>query len=326
MTSVYKAVLAILLIAVGGVPASAQAPIRFSSTAFGDYYYAFSSPDDEFEDMNGFTLRRLYITADFDLPDAFDGRARLEANSGTVGSTGMETFVKDLWLRWRSEGGHAIRIGILPTPHWETSEAVWGYRSLDATVMDVLGIATSRDFGIRVDGPILEGGALEYSVAFGNNNHVRPEVDRTKRVYGALTSRPSDRLVIGLSADYAGYDDAREQGITVHALAGFEADRFTIGVEPFWNQIEFESDGEMTRSGVSLFGHLGLADRWRIIGRVDVAEHNSELADIGSVRGIIALSFEPNQAIRLIPNVWINKIEGDDEADVRGRFTFEYRF
>lgn len=302
----------------------AQPDVSLSGTAFGDYYYILSSPDEEAEEMNGFTIRRMYLTADFDLSRGFTGRARLEANSGNVSTRGMDAFVKDLYVRWQSSSGHAVRIGILPIPHWEDSaERVWAHRALEATVMDLFGIAASRDMGVRVDGPLLDDGRLEYTLMVGNNNGVRPENDRGKRIYGALLSRPSEHVVLSASFDYAGYTDQRERGITAHAFAGYQNDRLGAGVEPFWNRIELTNDGDVTTSGVSLFAHAKLANHWRVIGRFDLAEVE---AGAGATFALIALSFEPIPNARFLPNVWIMKQEGADSAEVLGRLTFEFSF
>lgn len=239
----------------------------------------------------------------------------------------MDAFIKDLYLRWTSNGGHAFRIGIIPVPHWEeTSEAVWAYRSLEATIMDVQGISASRDFGVRVDGPLVDGDRLNYSVMFGNNNGQRPEDDRGKRVYAGLHSRPGEHLVLGASFDYAGYTDLRESGITVHGFVGYEGERFSLGVEPFWSQIDFENESDVSTVGISLFTHASVTETWRVVGRIDFSKVDAPLGDVSSILGIAGISYEPIRNVRLMPNLWISKIENQDKAEARGRFTFEFRF
>ncbi|HEX7071448.1 MAG TPA: hypothetical protein VF190_11610, partial [Rhodothermales bacterium] len=166
---------------------------------------------------------------------------------------------------------------------------------------------------------------LTYSVMVANNNALLPESDQSKRVYAGLTSSPVEHIVVGVSADYAGYEGELESGTTLHAFAGYESDRFSAGVEPFWNRLQLTDDGEAVLSGVSVFAHVGITDSWRVIGRVDLASPSGDEDGPNSTLGIVAISFEPIQNVRLMPNVWLLKQEGTD-AEVRGRFTFEFRF
>ena len=331
--------LCIVVLLVGSQQVQAQDPIEISGTSFGDYYYVLSSPSEDEEDRNGFTFRRLYLTADYLLGSGFSGRARLEAGNSNVGSRGMEPFVKDLYLRWRSNGGHSIRLGIIPIPHWGTSEDVWAYRSLEQTVLDLFGVASSRDMGIRVDGPLM-GDRLGYSVMVGNNNGTRPEDDEGKRFYGQLQSRPLESLVVTAGFDYAGYVDERDDGLTLHLFAGYDLGSATVGVEPFWNRIDYSpmfvdpggTISTVTTSGISLFAHAAVAPSWRVIGRVDLAEVVVDAAAVGAddssvatTFGLAAVSYSPTPNVQLMPNVWIQSTQ-DSDAEVLGRFTFAYSF
>ncbi|HET6569123.1 MAG TPA: hypothetical protein VFG50_14245, partial [Rhodothermales bacterium] len=157
--------------------AQAENPLHISGLAFLDYYYTIAAPDgSELEGQNGFTYRRLYLTADYKISEAFSGRARLEANDGSI-----QPFVKDLYLRWTLPSHHTLRFGIIPTPAVELSESVWGFRSLEKTPLDLFGFVSSRDMGVRLDGTAFGNGILSYNVMFANNNSVRPEDDPHKR-------------------------------------------------------------------------------------------------------------------------------------------------
>lgn len=306
--------------------ARAQAHVDVRGLAFGDYYYVFDSPTATRVDDNGFTLRRAYLTADFRLSDRYDGRLRFEANQGSLGARGMEAFVKDLYVRRKSRSGHAISIGIMPPPLFELSESVWGHRSLEATILDFTGVADSRDFGVRLDGPVLDESRLEYSLMFGNNNAIRPENDRGKRLYGQLRSLATEHLAFSAAVDYAGPSDGRDRGLTLHGFAGYRGGRGGAGIEPYWSRVEYTAGGSETLIGVSLFAHRLVTDRWRLVGRVDYTDIDRAGEPESLVLGVVGVAYEPDRNVRFIPNLWITRYETADTAELRGRFTFEFSF
>ncbi|MDX1546846.1 MAG: hypothetical protein R3247_07660, partial [Rhodothermales bacterium] len=166
--------------------AKAQPAVEVSGLGYLDYAYLLASPDDAEEGENGFGYRRLYLTTDFEISDRFDGRIRLEVRDNSTTEQGRPApFVKDAFLRWRDligEGHHAV-FGVSPPPVFRVSERVWGYRSLEATLMDRTGVAPSRDLGVALGGPLAAGGTVRYGLMVANNSGVRAETDRYKRVY-----------------------------------------------------------------------------------------------------------------------------------------------
>ena len=317
----------VVLLLIGAPPLQAQDHITFSGSSFGDYYYVMDSPAESEEDFNGFTIRRIYLATDFRLSGAFDGRARLEASDGSATGAGMQAFAKDLYLRWRGETGHQARIGIIPTPVFGFTEDVWTFRSLEKTAMDLYGVASSRDMGVRVDGPLLPDGILGYHLMFANNSGVRPENDKGKRGYVQLSSQPSDALVFTIGGDYAGFTDQRERHVTAHALGGYRSPAFAFGIEPFWQRVRFEGNVHSTTSGLSLFAHGTITGPWQLVGRIDRIRLESVLDDVShSTFGLVAISYQAVSNVRLMPNLLIHKLDGEEAATVLARFTFEFWF
>ena len=177
---------------------------------------ALSSDDEEAEGDNGFDYRRMYLTADYTLSEEFSGRARLEAASQPVDSA---PFVKDLYLKWKGAiaDGHDLIFGVQSPPSYTLSEKIWGYRSLEKTIMDRNKIVSSRDMGVQAAGKLTQAGNLKYAVMVGNNNSVRGEDDKYKRVYGQVTWQ-SDKVAASVGGDFASGDDRMRPTRSTSAL------------------------------------------------------------------------------------------------------------
>lgn len=290
-----------------------------------DYFYNLSAPDDasggEREDLHGFRYRRLYLTADYTLSEAFAGRMRLEANEGTGG----QPVVKDLSLTWAYSGDHSATLGITPPPAFGQAEDAWGYRSLEKTIMDRQDVVDSRDFGLRLGGPLTDGGTVRYAVMVANNGTVRPETDRYKRGYGQLQVRPTDRVLVVVGGDYAGYDDERDHATRLSAFGGYSHDRFRVGVEGYWFRVAMTEGDPITRVGASLFGVVQVAPSWDLVARLD----RSRTARPGPTRyetfALGAVAYRPHPNVALIPNLRVVD-PTDAAAETTARMTVEVNF
>ena len=305
--------------------ANAQVKVEVGGLAYIDYFYTVSSPVEEEDDLHGFTYRRLYVTTDFRISEDFKGRARLEANDGTTGSKGPVPFVKDLYLTWNYTGGHSVTMGVAPPPVFEATERVWGYRSLEKTILDFQGINDSRDFGIRVNGPLYKG--IRYGAMVANNNASKPETDPYKRGYLQLEFYPMDKLAFTLGADHAGFrDDGPISGSTrLSAMGGYTGDRFAFGVEPYVYVETAVAGDDFESIGISIFGRVRFTPKWELILRTDRVreEQASERTETFTMGG---LAFRPNENVRIIPNLWFLDKNATDEAEALARLTVDVSF
>jgi hypothetical protein len=316
-------------------PAHAQAPARLSGQAFLDYYYQIASPDADAEGHNGFTYRRLYLTADGAISDALSARARLEASEATLGTRGPQPFVKDLYLHWKVGGGHALTLGLGPTPIFSLTEAVWGYRSLERTLTDAAGVVSSRDLGVRADGP-LGSDALRYSLMVGNNSGVFPETDdEYKRVYGQLAYRPAGGLTLAAAASWADYEGPRDTQLLASAVVGFVTDTWRAGLEGFYDVGTYARAADAASYGASLFGAARVAGPWSLVGRVDrVHRERHVVSDTAPVRlgtadltrALAAVVYQPHPRVQLMPNALLVKEDDADRADLLARLTLAFDF
>ncbi len=334
MTHRLSAGLILCLAALAARPALAQDDIKISGLAYVDYAYVLASPTDGQKGDNGFGYRRLYLTTDYKLSDTFSGRARLEANDGSTTAQGRPApFVKDLYLTWKNVWGegHDLVAGISSPPSFTVAEKVWGYRSLEKTIMDRNKIVSSRDFGVAAKGRL--GDALRYGLMAANNNGVAGEDDRHKRLYGQLEWHPSEQLALTLGGDYAGYGDERRNGATLNAFAGYTTDAFRLGAEGFFNRIRLDDPPAKALAadadelvGLSLFAAARLADAWEAVARFDQVERDLAGAASRESFFLAGLAYQPHPQVRVIPNVLVSKDSRDADALVTGRLTLDLSF
>lgn len=313
--------------------ASAQSAIEWSGLSYLDYSVLLASDDGAAEGHTAFDYRRIYLTADADLGGAFAARVRLEATGRSTTAQGRPApFVKDAWLQWRfSEAGHRATLGVQPPPLFEVSEDVWGYRSLDGTLLDRTGAGDSRDHGLRLDGPLAAGGGLRYAAMVGNGNGVGPEAagDPGKHVYGQLVYAPDGPLRATLGADYeadAPLDAVRQSRARVSAFVGAVGERARGGAEAFY--LRTDADGTLLdRAGVgaSVFGAVALSARTALVARYDYLEGGAGRIGADEHYVLAALAYRPAPPVRLMPNVIVTRLAGADPT-VLGRVTVEARF
>lgn len=309
------------------VGANAQENISLSGTIFSDYIYQIASPDEAKEGENGFGFRRVYLTADYSISERFSGRLRLEgADNQTTAQGKPSPFIKDLYLRWNDAfgEGHRITFGVTSPPLWDAAESQWGYRSLEKTIQDRIGIASSRDIGVKVNGPLTD--AVAYSVMVGNNSGGKQETDKYKRVYGQLIFQPSDNIEATLGADFYTFEGG--SSTRINGFVGYTLENSTkLGVEGVYNPRSFDSvDDTDKHFGLSLFATTDLSDSHRLIVRYDLQDRDNLGAESASSWAMAGIAFIVEDGVQFIPNVIYEKNDGDDTASILARLTLWANF
>ncbi len=176
-----------MLLAGSLISASAFSQGKFSGIVFGDYFYN-AARDSNFskanlpaaatggaKSMQGFVIRRINFSYDYDINEQFAMRFRLEMD-GSGGPTGATTtdkklaaYVKDAWLRWKGVfSGSDLIFGIQPTSAFDVSETAWSYRNVEKTIMDLRGIVPSRGLGVALKGKLDDAGVFNYWAMVAN--------------------------------------------------------------------------------------------------------------------------------------------------------------
>lgn len=337
---------------------------RISGYMFGDYFYNVSR-DTEIsllsnvanggkKDLNGVQLRRIYFTYDYDISESFATRFRLEAdqvsntNDGKIG-----VFVKDAYLQWKNifKGSDFI-FGIQPTPAFEVSEAFWGNRFLEKTILDLRGIVSSRDLAVTLRGKIDSEGLLKYWLMIGNGSGNKPETDKYKRFYAHLQFSPIRQLSATLYVDLKSRPNIDDPASTTNPPAtvanndltyalffGYkEKDAYTFGVEGFLNprQNGMISNGilkDRTGMGLSVFGSYYFSKEISAVGRFDYYDPNTDSESEGDSRNlfIFGVNYKLDDKVIISPNFIIETYESipnenSIDASITPRITFFYTF
>lgn len=308
--------------------ANAQDSVNISGEAFLDYFYFISSLNGETDWENGFNYRRARLTADATISEQFSARIRMETIGLLVNDNGIpEPFVKDLFLKWKNAlgDGHNLVMGIASTVAWGPVEKVWGYRSVARTLQHRAGLHSSRDMGVKADGPVALDGKLRYSVQIGNANGVRAENDKYKRVYGQLEYYPTPSVTITVGGNYERIEDG--YAYNINGFAGFESDRFRVGGEGYYHPTVFD-DGRATedRYGGSGFVVYDVSMKHSIILRADFVERPDGALLASEVFAVAGIAFRPQKNVQFIPHLRYLNRDGAENDRITGLFTLWFKF
>lgn len=370
------------LILIGSTLAVAQG--KFSGYMFGDYYY------NVYRDANigssniaspagttayqAFQFRRIYFTYDNDISDQFTTRFRLEADQGAATSTVAQNdaltggkigvFVKDAYLKWKNIfSGSDVLFGVQPTPAYDVSEAAWGYRSLEKTIMDLRGTVDSRDMGLSLKGKITNDGMLNYWLMLGNGaGTAKPESDKYKRYYAHIQLKPSTNLQATLYVDYKDVANILNSytksyvdngAVTTALFIGYsEPFSYNIGVEAFLQSTSNALKDTVTKSysskstmGFSVFGSINIIPELAIVARYDNFNPSTDdkgkdpVAVTASVANgnlsrnyvIAGLSWKVDKNVSIMPNILYETYETPKggkaiDASTTARLTVYYVF
>jgi hypothetical protein len=319
--------LAALLFAAVASPALA-ADGKISGYMFGDYYYVAAADDAAKlpEKQNAFQLRRVYFNYDKEIDEGVSTRFRLEANDAGFGNgSKMVPFVKHAYIKWgKAVGGADVYLGLSGTPTWELSEKVWGYRSIEKTVLDLNKIGSSADLGVAIKG---KAGKLAYTTMLGNGPGQKPEDDNGKKIYGSLSFAASEALTIEGYADFNMLPGDQDE-MTLKVFAAYQGDGVSAGVEAFSRinkaaGVAAQAGDDVTVSGVSVFATLPLSENLKSFGRLDAVSNDDK--DSTDMLLIAGLDHSPSKNVHLMPNIYVQLPDGPDPT-IQARLTFYYKF
>lgn len=337
---------------------------RMSGYMFGDYFYNVARDtgiaslsnvaNGGKKDFNGFQFRRIYFTYDYNISEKFSTRFRLEADqAANTSNNKIGVFVKDAYLQWNNIfAGSNLIFGIQPTPTFDISESIWDNRFLEKTIMDLRGIAPSRDIAIALKGKIDDSGFIKYWVMYGNGSGNSPETDNYKRFYANIQINPIKQFTATLYADLKARPDIidptsnsnpkatvtnNEETFSIF-LSYKEKDAYTFGFEGFLNQKKnaMVNNGKLKDKnglGFTFFATYNFSKQLALVGRYDYYDPNIDSDIKGDSRNyfIFSLNYRPDEKVIISPNVLIETYESMQngrtiDASITPRITFFYSF
>lgn len=316
---------------------------KFSGYMMGDYYYNINHHDSDLKDQHGFWFRRIYFTYDYAINSSFSTRLRLEmSNDGNFTSAiTMVPVVKDAYLAYKF-GNQKAYFGISPTPTFSLIEKVWGYRAVEKTALDQNRMASSRDFGLALQGKFDDAGKLNYSAMIGNGSSNKQEIDKGKSFMASVSYWASKEIVLELYGDYADRAGIADTYIG-QAFLGYNSKKLHGGVQYSHQILKGKDDEteEITLSVLSAFMSGNITESIKLIGRVDrMFDPNPVGAKVAytpfdpssSFTEIIAgVDIQVDKNVSIIPNIEFVKYDANDNGitpdnDVYGRVTMYWKF
>jgi hypothetical protein len=267
-------------------------------------------------------------------------------------------------LKWKNIfSGSDVIFGVQPTPAYDVSEAAWGYRSLEKTIMDLRSIVDSRDMGLSLKGKITGDGMLNYWLMLGNGaGTAKPESDKYKRYYAHVQLKPTTNLQATLYIDYKDVSDilnsytksnVSNSAVTTALFLGYsEPFSYTIGVEAFIQSASnalkdtaAKSYSSKSTLGFSVFGSYNIIPELAIVARYDNFNPSTDdkgkdpvAVTAGVANGnlsrnyiIAGLSWKVDKNVSIMPNILYETYEtpkgGKAIADSKtARLTVYYVF
>jgi hypothetical protein len=309
----------------------------FSQIGFGDdikgylipeYYYAGShhDGDDGIEGQNGFWIRRIYFGYNTNLGDGWSAGLRLEMNSPAFAEGTMVPFIKNAHIK-KKLGAAAVLVGIIEPPSFNKIEKFWGYRYIEKTAPDFFKFASSRDFGIALDG--LTKGGLVYTLMLGNYSSNTGEDNKGKGFYGRL-GWESENMYVEANGHFAA--DSGKDYTYLTLFGGMKGNWGRFGVGYHYLDVKPE-EGESASDGIiSAFAAIKIGKKAELFARYD---HHNDLSykNIGSYVPIPAadykarylmggVSFNIHKMIKFSPNIKYVFYGSDNGGKPEGDFYF----
>jgi hypothetical protein len=223
-------------------------------------------------------------------------------------------------------------VGVLGTPIWETSEAAWGYRSIEKTIADFRGLGSSADIGLQMKGYADDAHKIGYNLMVGNGLGQKPETNRYKKVYFGVPLRPNSDLTIEPYVDYEWAPGGSDKA-TYKLFVGYAMRRLSLGAEAVDRVNHSASGGNSEPFGLSFFGTYQARENVKLFARYDRFQPNTRAADrIDADLYIAGLDWSPYKDVFIMPNVMTTQYRARGTADapphhdMQARLTFYVKF
>mgnify|MGYP000966267246 CR=1 FL=1 len=260
-----------------GLAAWAPAQGKLSGVLFGDFYSVGSHNTGKPNGREGWFNRRFNLSYDRKLDSAWSMRLRVEfADPGNAGhgdnvfssEHSVDTYFKDAWLRY-TVNGHKFTFGLIPTPTYEANEDRLNYRPIEKTPTDLWRMASSRDKGVSVAGPLDSQKKFDYTLMVGDGSGTRSSKSGLHTVYGRLGYKVTPQVYLSLYGDSWKRDrGARWQ--TGMAELFYTTPSVKLGLS-LANQRRTQPGRPVSNIDViSLYGEAKLSERLSPYARLDV--------------------------------------------------------
>jgi len=330
-----RSFLAVATFAVSATALAAQNAPQAPPVTVGGVVYTQYQYTDAAVHTNTFDVTRAYVNV---LGRFSNGiTTRLTTDIIPSAATNQVIRLKYAFAAWTPTGSSlTYKLGMIHTPWVDFEETLWDYRMQGTIAVDRNPIGgpstmTAADIGVGVDGHwngeringqfvIVNGEG--YS---GGTGDFRKDVEA--RVSVRVQPTNDNSRVGGLRVSgYAGIGKVTGTGADRNRYLGmlsYRTQRYTLAGE-----FVSVKNGAVTGSIISAFGvyHLASSSKVAFIGRVDVFDPNTSVANDGNTRIIAGASYQLSPNVRLLADLDRVKAQGAGNAVNQALFQAQFVF
>ncbi len=240
-----------------------------------------ASATDGIPATNGFgtDVKRFYIGVDHKFNDIFYSNITTDATfNSSTGTTAL--FIKKAYLSAKFSPAFVLTVGGIDGPWAAYAENIYGYRFIEKTLTDRLGLINTVDWGVHAAGTFSN--IFSYDVAAVNGNGYKNPTRAESVDFEGRLSAKLNQWNFGVGG-YTGKLGQEAPGVVTpqtatrfNALAAFVDDRTHLGVEYFsandFSSTLVKSLTPDKADGYSFYGSYQLAPTWSVFARDDSAK------------------------------------------------------
>ena len=331
-----------------------------TSQVFGDYYYKIHADSGNYhkgstqyagtsypQNFSAFDLRPQKKGYDYDISRNFSASVTFAYEGDVDAKNDRIPYLKYANITWKNifKGSNLV-VGAQKTIAFSLlEENVWGYRSIEKTIMDMRGIAGSNDVGAALEGHFDNSSNYGYDVMISNGLGVVSDatINPTtaplganifKKFSGDLWGKFADqKLTVQLYGDYyrTQLQPYQQSKATLKAFVAYQSKPITVGVSVF-EQIQqnaaiksivpvptvgsLNDTVSATPFGLSIFVHGPIVKKLGFFARYDTwnADDSYTTGDV-YVAGanpitqafiVGGLDYSPIKNVHFMPNIWVD--------------------
>ena len=265
---------------------------------FSNFHTTFSDG----ESASQFELKRIYLGYEHHFTENLYVKANLDVGNPETGELEMAAYVKYAYLRYKAHNFN-VQFGLIPTTQFKLQEDAWGYRYIEKSFQDLFKFNSSADLGVSVAYQFCKIFSADVIIANGEG-YKKIEGDSSLRAGFGVTLTPLKNFTGRVYYDFSKHVNTQT---SIATFLGYAHNRFSLGAE-YMIQLNpgFEADRKL--DGLSFFGTLHAAPKWKLFARYDNLSPNTPAGEMTywtqSNDGqlfIAGFEFSPTNGIKLAP-------------------------
>ena len=235
----------------------------------------------------GLDVKRFYLIADHTFDEIWSANLTTDFNYVSADSE-TQVFIKKGYLQAKISDALFVRAGSADLPWIPFAEANYGYRYIEAMLLDRLKFGTTADWGVHAGGKFADGMFGYAASTIEGNGYKNPTRSKTLDWEGRVSFVPVKGLTAGLGF-YSGKLGKDVEGTATpvlhtaqrfDALVAYATDQFRVGGEYFTadNWTAVTSVAKDSANGYSVWGSVNFTPKVAGFARYDSAKPNKDTA------------------------------------------------